>query len=79
MLRYGIPEYRLPKKILDSEIDWILNLGVDVKTGVELGVDFSVHSLFEEGYDSVFLGVGAHKASKMGLSGEDITLGVFQE
>jgi len=78
MLRYGIPEYRLPKKILDSEIDWILNLGVDVKTGVELGVDFSVHSLFEEGYDSVFLGVGAHKASKMGLSGEDITLGVFR-
>ncbi len=55
-----------------------MNLGVEVKTGVELGVDFSVHSLLEDGYDSVFLGVGAHKASKMGLSGEDITLGVFR-
>lgn len=78
MLRYGIPEYRLPKKILDAEINWIINLGVEVKTGVELGIDFSIHSLLEEGYDSVFLGVGAHKASKMGLNGEDITFGVFR-
>jgi formate dehydrogenase major subunit len=78
MLRYGIPEYRLPKKILDSEINWILNLGVEVQTGVELGVDFSMHSLFENGFDSVFVGVGAHKASKMGLTGEDITYGIFR-
>ena len=78
MLRYGIPEYRLPKKVLDSEINWILNLGVEVKTGVELGVDFSIHSLFKNEFESVFVGVGAHKASKMGLTGEDITYGVFR-
>ena len=78
MLRYGIPEYRLPKKILDAEINWILNLGIELKTGVEIGVDFSIQSLLNEDYESVFLGVGAHKASKMNLAGEDITYGVIR-
>lgn len=78
MLRYGIPEYRLPKKILDEEINWILNLGVEKKTGVELGKDFSVHSLFNDGFDSIFIGVGAHKAATMGLKNEDITEGIFK-
>ncbi|MGE5497046.1 MAG: NAD(P)-binding protein [Syntrophothermus sp.] len=71
MLRYGIPEYRLPKEILDSEIEWILSLGIDVKTGIQLGRDFSINSLLANGYDAVYLAVGAHKASKMGLEGED--------
>lgn len=78
MLRYGIPEYRLPKKILDSEINWILDLGVDVKTNVELGIDFSIKDLLRSGFDAVFLGVGAHKASKLGLDGEDRIYGVFR-
>jgi formate dehydrogenase major subunit len=78
MLRYGIPEYRLPKQVLDTEIQWILDLGIDVETGVELGVDFSVEELKAQGYDSVFVGVGAHKASKMRLDGEDKTEGVFR-
>ncbi|MEW6509195.1 MAG: molybdopterin-dependent oxidoreductase [Bacteroidota bacterium] len=78
MLRYGIPEYRLPKKILDSEINWILDLGVEVKTNLELGIDFSIKDLLRSGYHSVFLGVGAHKASKLGLDGEDKIYGIFR-
>lgn len=78
MLRYGIPEYRLPKKILDTEINWILSLGVEVKTNVELGIDFSIKDLLRSGYDSVFIGVGAHKASKLGLDGEDRIYGIFR-
>jgi formate dehydrogenase major subunit len=77
MLRYGIPEYRLPKKILDEEIQWILNLGVEAKTNVELGWDFSVKDLLHSGFKAVFVGVGAHKASAMGLKGEDVIEGIF--
>ncbi len=77
MLMYGIPEYRLPKDVLDAEIQWILDLGVDVKTGVEMGKDFNTKSLFEEGYDAVFVGVGAHKASNMRLEHENDTEGIM--
>ena len=77
MLMYGIPEYRLPKKTLQDEIDWITGLGVDVKTNVEMGKDFNVDSLFKEGFDSVFLGVGAHKASTMRLEHEEDTKGIL--
>ncbi|MGE5682307.1 MAG: FAD-dependent oxidoreductase, partial [Bacillota bacterium] len=78
MLRYGIPEYRLPKEILDSEINWILDLGIELKTNVELGRDFSIKSLMEGNYDAVFIGVGAHKATKLGLEGEDNTEGIYR-
>jgi len=78
MLRYGIPEYRLPKNVLDSEIEWILNLGVDVKTGVEFGKDTAVKNLIDEGYSAVFIGVGAHKAATMGLDGENEIEGIFR-
>lgn len=78
MLRYGIPEYRLPKNILDNEIEWILNLGVDVKTGIEFGKDTAVKDLLAQGYDSIFIGVGAHQAATMGLEGEDKIEGIFR-
>jgi formate dehydrogenase major subunit len=78
MLRYGIPEYRLPKSTLDSEIKWITDIGVEVKTGVEMGKDFTVESLKKDGYDAIFLGVGAHAASKMRLDLEDETEGVIK-
>ncbi|MFA7421935.1 MAG: FAD-dependent oxidoreductase [Melioribacteraceae bacterium] len=78
MLRYGIPEYRLPKKILDSEISWILDLGVEAKTNVELGTDFSIKDLMHSGYESVFISVGAHKASKLGLDGEENVKGIYR-
>lgn len=79
MLMYGIPEYRLPKKTLQDEIDWILSVGhgIDVKTHVEMGKNFTIESLFKDGFDSIYLAVGAHKASTMRLQYEDETGGVL--
>jgi formate dehydrogenase major subunit len=77
MLRYGIPEYRLPKKILDWEIEGILDLGnIDVKLGVRWGEDFTIESLKQEGYDAFFIGIGAWDTRKLGIVGEDLQ-GVF--
>ena len=78
MLRYGIPEYRLPKDILDSEIKWIIDLGIEVKTGVEMGKDFDIETLQKKGYEAFFVGVGAHKSSSMRVKGEDDTKGVIK-
>jgi formate dehydrogenase (NADP+) beta subunit len=72
MIRYGIPEYRLPKKVLKWEIDGILNLGIDAKTSVKLGEDFTIGSLVASGYDAVFLGVGAWQDYFMKIEGEDL-------
>jgi len=73
MIRYGIPEYRLPKKVLDWEIDSILGLGVQAKTGVKLGRDFTLKSLLEEGYNAVFLGIGAWQDYALKVEGEDLS------
>ncbi|HDP95518.1 MAG TPA: hypothetical protein ENN40_09190, partial [Candidatus Aminicenantes bacterium] len=77
MMRYGIPEYRLPKAIMDEEIAWITGLGVEVKLGIELGRDITIAGLKGK-YDAVFLGVGAHRASTMRLEHEDDTEGVLK-
>jgi NADPH-dependent glutamate synthase beta subunit-like oxidoreductase len=71
MLRYGIPEYRLPKKILDWEIEGILNLGIDAKTNMKFGRDFDMSSLAAQGFDAVFLGIGAWQDSSLRVEGED--------
>ncbi|HEA67614.1 MAG TPA: FAD-dependent oxidoreductase [Desulfobacterales bacterium] len=71
MLRYGIPEYRLPKEILEWEIDSILELGIEYHTGVKLGVDFDLESLVSQGYDAIFLGVGAWSDYQLKVKGED--------
>jgi formate dehydrogenase major subunit len=71
MLRYGIPEYRLPKDILDQEIRQILDLGVKLNTGRTMGKDFSIASLKEEGYKAIFLGIGAWESSKMRVENEN--------
>ncbi|MDY0039232.1 MAG: FAD-dependent oxidoreductase [Desulforhabdus sp.] len=72
MLRYGIPEYRLPKKLLDWEIDGILSLGIGVKAGVRWGQDFTLDDLKKEGYDAIFIAVGAWAVRKLGIVGEDL-------
>jgi len=69
MMRYGIPEYRLPRKILDREIAEILELGIDLKTGRTLGKDFTLDQLTDDGYDAVFLGVGARASRRIPLDG----------
>ncbi len=71
MLRYGIPEYRLPKKVLDKEINWITDLGVEVKTNQKLGRDFTIDGLFEQGFKSVFIGLGAQLGKGMRVDNED--------
>ena len=77
MMRYGIPEYRLPKAVMDEEIAWITGLGVEVRTRMELGRDISITGLKGK-YDAVFLAVGAHRASTMRLQYEDDTPGVLK-
>ncbi|MBW2071250.1 MAG: molybdopterin-dependent oxidoreductase [Deltaproteobacteria bacterium] len=73
MLRYGIPEYRLPKKILDWEIDGILELGnIEVKLGQAWGKDFTLESLKNEGYDAIFIAIGAWSTRKLGIPGEEL-------
>jgi len=71
MLRYGIPEYRLPKKILDWEINGILETGVEVKTDTTMGKDFTLKTLKDDGFDAVFLGTGAWDTRSLGVEGED--------
>lgn len=75
--RYGIPEYRLPDEVLDWEIEGILNLGIDVHYNTCLGKDFTIESLREEGYEAIFMGIGAWKDYTLGIKGEDMN-GVWQ-
>jgi heterodisulfide reductase subunit A-like polyferredoxin len=77
MLRVGIPDYRLPKDILDKEIDYILGLGVELKCNSALGRDFSLDDLLNQGYKAVFLGLGCHVGKALGIPGEDAA-GVLQ-
>ncbi|MFY9431645.1 MAG: FAD-dependent oxidoreductase [Thermacetogeniaceae bacterium] len=71
MLRYGIPEYRLPKTILDQEIELIEKMGVEFIYNTRVGVDISLDYL-RESYDAVFLGIGAWKSSSIRCKGEDL-------
>ena len=74
-LRYGIPEYRLPKKnILDQEISKLLNLGLNVKTNITVGKDFSLEEL--ETFDAIFIASGRHRDTKLNVPGEN-SKGVF--
>jgi NADPH-dependent glutamate synthase beta subunit-like oxidoreductase len=72
MLRYGIPEYRLPKEVLDWEIQSILDLGVDFHTNVKFGHDFDLSSLVASGFDAIFMGIGAWKDASLRVEGEDL-------
>jgi NADPH-dependent glutamate synthase beta subunit-like oxidoreductase len=72
MLRYGIPQYRLPKEVLDWEIEGILDLGIDFHTNVRFGHDFDLSSLVASGFDAIFLGIGAWKDASLRVKGEDL-------
>jgi len=68
MMRVGIPDYRLPKDILKAEIKEIENIGVDIRTNMRVD---SVEGLFNEGYNAIFLAIGAHQGIRIGVEGED--------
>jgi heterodisulfide reductase subunit A-like polyferredoxin len=70
MLRVGIPAHRLPREVLDHEIEVITNLGVEIKTNTALGRDVTVDGLLKEGYAAVYLALGAHKGIELGIPGE---------
>ncbi|UCE73876.1 MAG: FAD-dependent oxidoreductase, partial [Methanomassiliicoccales archaeon] len=72
MLAVGIPEYRLPKDILNAEIDYIKKKGVEIKLNTEFGKDITLESLKNDGYDAFFLGVGAHGSKRLAIPGEDL-------
>lgn len=70
-LRYGIPEYRLPKDILDWEIQGIIDLGIDVEYEKFFGTDFTLNSLKKDGYEAVFLGIGAWMNMTLRIENEE--------
>ncbi|AEF95378.1 FAD-dependent pyridine nucleotide-disulfide oxidoreductase [Desulfotomaculum nigrificans CO-1-SRB] len=76
MMRYGIPEYRLPKAILDREIEVITDLCRNVFLNKALGRDFSLQGLKQMGFDAVFIGIGSWANQSLQLPGEDLT-GVY--
>lgn len=71
VLMFGIPEYRLPKAIVKSEIDKIRQLGVRITTGVTIGPDINIDNLFARGFDAIFMGTGTGKPRKLPIDGTD--------
>ena len=74
-LRYAIPAFRLPRQVVDEQLNLLKGMGVAFKIGVAFGKDVTIESLKSEGYEAVFLGIGAQKSTPLGIPGED-SLGV---
>ena len=70
MLRYGIPDYRLPQDVLDRDITHILSTGITVRTAVSIGQDVAIEEI-QKDYDAVYIAIGAHVDKKLGLEGEE--------
>jgi len=71
MLAWGIPEYRLPKAVLSSEINSIFDIGINLETNTQIGQDLSLEDLFKKGYKSIFIASGAPKNIPLNIQGED--------
>jgi len=76
MLRRCIPEHRLPKKIVDSDIKRITDLGVKIKTNTAIGKSLKIKQLLDQGYSAIFVATGAHEERMLGIEGEELN-GVF--
>ena len=72
MMRYGVQEYRLPKKIVEKDIREIVGLGVEIKTGVVFGKDLTVEALKEKGFDTVLVSVGLQTSRKLKVEGANL-------
>lgn len=75
MLRYGIPKFRLPRHILDAEIDRILGLGIELKTGVKIGADLTIREILSD-HDAVLAAAGCYRSNRLKIQGEELP-GVF--
>ena len=71
VLMYGIPEFRLPKEIVNREIEQLKNMGIKIKTNMVIGKIFSIDDLFEDGYSAIYIGAGAGLPRFMGIEGEN--------
>lgn len=69
VLTFGIPEYRLPKRVVAGEIEKIRQLGVHINTGITIGPDVNIDVLFERGFDAIFMGTGTGKPKKLPIEG----------
>lgn len=77
VLVYGIPEFRLPKRIVEAEVDYVKSLGVEVRVNVVIGKTLTVDELFDDyGYEAVFIGTGAGTPCFLGIPGENLN-GVY--
>lgn len=72
VLTYGIPEFRLPKRVVKQEIDYVRRLGVEIKTNIVIGRTLTVDDLFDEGFKAVFIGSGAGLPKLLGIPGENL-------
>jgi glutamate synthase (NADPH/NADH) small chain len=77
MLSVGIPNYRLPRNIIGAELYALQQCGVNVKTGITVGQDITLSELRDQGFASVFLGIGAYESRRLELDGELTTKGVM--
>ncbi|MCF0105344.1 MAG: FAD-dependent oxidoreductase, partial [Holdemanella sp.] len=71
MLRYGIPSYKLEKDVIEAEIDVMRQMGVDIRTGVEVGRDVTLDSLRKEGYKAFYIAIGCSAGRRPGVPGDD--------
>jgi NADH-quinone oxidoreductase subunit F len=72
MLRKSMPEYRLPRGVLDQEIQRLMNRGVEIRTSTEIGKDVAFNQLWQDGYNAVFVAVGAHRSRQLRIEGEEL-------
>ncbi len=72
MLTAGVPIYRLPRELVQAEINAILSMGVELKCNMRLGRDFTIGSLRKDGYKAIFLGIGLQKGRKIPIDGADL-------
>ncbi len=78
LLRYGIPTFKLPREVARKEIDNILKLGIDFKGGKAWGKDFTLRDLLEDGFQAIFIAIGARKEKSFGFQGEELGESGFQ-
>lgn len=71
MLTFGIPNFRLEKDVINAEIDILKALGIEFKTGVEVGKDITINKIRESGYESIYIAIGAQNGRGLGLENED--------
>jgi glutamate synthase (NADPH/NADH) small chain len=72
VLMYGIPEFRLPKRIVQAEVDYVKKLGVEMRTDAMIGRTFTIAELFKKGFGAVFIGTGAGLPQFLGIPGENL-------